>query len=39
MCQPEVLADPKRLNELDEEVKATQEELEHVYEDWMELEE
>ena len=39
MCQPEVLANPKRLNELDEEVKATQEELEHVYEDWMELEE
>ncbi len=39
MCQPEVLADPKRLNELDEEVKATKEELEHVYEEWMELEE
>lgn len=39
MCRPEVLANPKRLNELDEEVKATQEELEHVYEDWMELEE
>ena len=39
MCQPEVLANPKRLNELDEEVKATQEELEHVYEEWMELEE
>ncbi len=39
MCQPEVLADPRRLTELDEEVKATQEELEHVYEEWMELEE
>ena len=39
MCQPEVLADPRRLTELDEEVKATQEELEHVYEDWMEMEE
>lgn len=39
MCQPEVLADPRRLTELDEEVKATQEELEHVYEEWMEMEE
>ena len=38
MCQPAVLSDSRRLTELDEQVKADQEELEYVYDQWMELE-
>ena len=38
MCQPAVLADPRRLTELSETAGARQEELDTVYEEWMELE-
>ena len=38
MCQPAVLADPRRLTELSGTAAARQEELDAVYEEWMELE-
>ena len=37
MCQPAVLSNPARLTELDEKVKAAQEELEYLYEQWTDV--
>ncbi len=37
MCLPEHLSDPVKLAELDEKLKACQEELEYVYDTWAEL--
>jgi len=37
MCRPEVLSDSGRLSELHEKLKSSQEELDFVYDEWLNL--